>query len=117
MTSIIRTSLAGIALAGITSLGLIAAGTAPASATSATTATTASAASALGNVPGCVAVWRTTGWVRQTGHARNDCGHRIRMRIDWAFGSDGPCRTVDAGQTLTSRVPKAPRRFNGAVYC
>ncbi|RSN14267.1 hypothetical protein DMB42_06955 [Nonomuraea sp. WAC 01424] len=108
MTSIIRTSLAGITLAGITSLGLIAPGAAPAGASTSTT---------LGNVPGCVAVWRTTGWVRQTGHARNDCGSRIRMRIDWAFGPDGSCRTVDPGRTLTSRVPKAPRRFNGAVYC
>jgi hypothetical protein len=108
MTGIIRKSLAGLTIAGIASLGLVAGGSAPASAETATT---------LGNVPSCVAVWLTRGWVRQTGHARNDCGYRLRYRIDWAYGPDGTCHTADPGQTITSRIPKLPRRFNGAVYC
>jgi hypothetical protein len=71
----------------------------------------------MGNAPDCVAVWVTQGRITQTGHARNDCGRRMNLKIIWAHGGDGSCRSVGAGETLTSQVAKVPRTFDGASTC
>jgi hypothetical protein len=71
----------------------------------------------MGNAPACVAVWVTQGRITQTGHARNDCGRRMNLKIIWAHGGDGECRSVGAGETLTSQVAKVPRTFDGASTC
>jgi hypothetical protein len=71
----------------------------------------------MGNAPDCVAVWVTQGRITQTGHARNDCGYRMNLKIIWAHGVDGPCTSVNDGWTLTSQVAKAPRVFDGASTC
>ncbi|MEU4805352.1 hypothetical protein [Actinosynnema sp. NPDC023587] len=71
----------------------------------------------LGNAPSCVKVWVTQGTITQTGHARNDCGRSLNLKIIWAYGADGSCGTVGAGGTRTSQVAKAPRRFDGASTC
>ncbi|WP_043614188.1 hypothetical protein [Nonomuraea candida] len=75
------------------------------------------AAMPAGNAPSCVAVWHNTGTITKTGYARNDCGHRLRLKIVWAHGSDGACHTVDPGQTISSKIPRGPRTFDGANSC
>ncbi|WP_248958771.1 hypothetical protein [Sphaerisporangium perillae] len=76
-----------------------------------------SAARPLGNAPRCVAVWQKTGSIHKTGYARNDCGYRMNLKIVWAFGKDGSCRTVAPGQTIKHQVPRGPRNFDGASKC
>lgn len=80
-------------------------------------ATPAVAAIPAGNAPSCVAVWQRTGTVTKTGYARNDCGRRLRLKIKWAHGTDGRCYTVDPGQTISSKVSRGPRTFDGADLC
>ncbi|GAA3687653.1 hypothetical protein GCM10022224_061050 [Nonomuraea antimicrobica] len=77
----------------------------------------AQAATPVGNAPMCVAVWQTTGRITKTGHARNDCDTRLRLRIAWSRGTDSACETVDPGKTISSRVPRGVRSFNGADTC
>ncbi|MET9250347.1 hypothetical protein [Nonomuraea sp. NPDC003709] len=108
MTIKLRKSLTALAIGGAASIAMLAA---------APTGAVADTAKAQGNTPACVAIWQKSGWVNKTGYARNDCGVRMRYRIDWSYGADGRCFTVDPGQTISSTVPKAPRRFNGASYC
>jgi hypothetical protein len=71
----------------------------------------------LGNAPTCVRVWVTRGTVTQTGHALNQCGRSLNLKIVWAFGVDGPCRTVSNGGELKSKVAIEPRVFDGANTC
>ncbi|MBB5778248.1 hypothetical protein AB0K16_14530 [Nonomuraea jabiensis] len=104
----LRKSLSALAIGGAASIAML---------TAAPTSAVAEAAKAQGNTPACVAIWQKSGWVKKTGYARNDCGRRMRYRIDWSYGADGRCFTVDPGQTISSTVPKAPRKFNGASYC
>ncbi|MGI5271181.1 hypothetical protein ACQEUU_18640 [Nonomuraea sp. CA-218870] len=82
-----------------------------------TAAGPAVAAVPAGNAPSCVAVWQTKGTVTKTGYARNDCGRRLRLKIKWARGTDGSCRTVDRGRTISSKVGRGPRTFDGADLC
>ncbi|MFG1946751.1 hypothetical protein [Nonomuraea sp. NPDC048826] len=77
----------------------------------------AAAAVPVGNAPSCVAVWQTKGTVTKTGYARNDCGKRLRLKIKWARGTDGDCYTVDPGETISSKVARGPRAFDGADVC
>lgn len=104
----VRKSLAVLAATGVTSIALIS--TAP-------VASAASEATAMGNAPRCVAVWQHSGRWTKTGHARNDCGYRMNLKIVWANGGDGRCWSVGPGQEITSQVAKAPRRFDGASRC
>ncbi len=82
-----------------------------------TAAGPALAAAPAGNAPSCVAVWQTAGSITKTGYARNDCDHRLRLKIKWARGTDGSCHTVDPGQTIYSQVARGPRTFDGADTC
>jgi hypothetical protein len=82
-----------------------------------TLATPAAAAVPAGNAPSCVAVWQTKGIVTKTGYARNDCRYRLRLKIKWARGTDGDCSTVDPGRTISSKVARGPRNFDGADIC
>ncbi|MFE2292174.1 hypothetical protein [Streptomyces sp. NPDC059452] len=72
---------------------------------------------ATGTAPTCVAGWVTKGTITQTGHARNDCSYRVRVKIVWAFGADGPCHTLNPGDRATSKVAIQPRRFDGINNC
>ncbi|MEV8630405.1 hypothetical protein AB0395_01995 [Streptosporangium sp. NPDC051023] len=74
-------------------------------------------AKARGNAPSCVTVWENVGVITKTGYARNDCGSSLNLKIVWAHGSDGPCRTVRAGYTLSNKIPRGPRTFDGADTC
>jgi hypothetical protein len=80
-------------------------------------ATPASAATTRAAAPTCVAGWVTQGTVTQTGHARNDCSYRVRVKIVWAYGADGTCTTLDPGWEATSKVAIQPRRFDGVKNC
>ncbi|MFF4622190.1 hypothetical protein [Nonomuraea jabiensis] len=104
----LRKSLTALAIGGAASIALL---------TATSTGAVADTAKAQGNTPACVAIWQKSGWVKKTGYARNDCGVRMRYRIDWSYGPDSRCYTVDPGQTVSSTVPKTPRKFNGASYC
>jgi hypothetical protein len=73
--------------------------------------------STTGTAPTCVAGWVNRGTLTQTGHARNDCGYRVRVKIIWAFGADGTCTTLDPGWEATSKVAIEPRRFDGVNNC
>ncbi|MFI7448747.1 hypothetical protein ACIBQX_14720 [Nonomuraea sp. NPDC049714] len=79
----------------------------------------AAAASAIptGNAPSCVTVWQNTGTITKTGYARNDCGRTMNLKIVWAHGVDGSCQTARAGDTISSKVPRGPRNFDGAGLC
>ncbi|WP_433501214.1 hypothetical protein ACQP1K_13395 [Sphaerimonospora sp. CA-214678] len=79
--------------------------------------TAPSAVPPLGNAPSCIAVWQRTGNVTKTGYARNDCGNRMNIKIIWAHGADGPCRSLAPGQTLKHKIPRGPRNFDGASTC
>jgi hypothetical protein len=70
-----------------------------------------------GNAPSCVTVWQTTGTITKTGYARNDCGETMNLKIVWAHGVDGSCQTARAGDTISSKVPRGPRNFDGASRC
>lgn len=85
--------------------------------TAATLGTIGAAPAFAGNAPGCVAVWSSKGTLTQTGYARNDCSYTVRIRIDWSFGADGECWTVNRGGSIWSKVPITPRKFNGAANC
>lgn len=98
-----RKSLAALVIAGAASAGLVAA--APAQ------------ASALGKVPSCVSLWQKTGSVTKTGYAYNGCGRWMNMKIVWAHGSDGSCQSVPPKGTISSKVPRGVRTFDGAKYC
>ncbi|WP_327086281.1 hypothetical protein OIE66_28595 [Nonomuraea sp. NBC_01738] len=80
------------------------------------TATPAMAAPA-GNAPSCVTVWENIGTITKTGYARNDCGSTLNLKIVWAHGVDGSCSSVRPGQTLSSKVSRGPRTFDGANTC
>ncbi|WP_188190558.1 hypothetical protein [Nonomuraea sp. SYSU D8015] len=73
-------------------------------------------ASTLGKIPGCVSVWQTTGKITKTGYAYNGCKYRVRMKIVWGWGGDGPCTTVSPGGTIYSKVARG-KRFDGAKTC
>ncbi|SEM24490.1 hypothetical protein [Nonomuraea pusilla] len=79
----------------------------------------AQAAPALpaGNAPTCVTVWEKVGTITKTGYARNDCGRTLNLKIIWAHGTDGSCQTVRAGGTISSKVPRGIRSFDGADLC
>ncbi|GAA3693317.1 hypothetical protein GCM10022224_068560 [Nonomuraea antimicrobica] len=81
------------------------------------TAAPAQAAAPAGNAPSCVVVWQTTGTVTKTGYARNDCSSTLRLKIIWARGTDGDCRTVRPGGTIWSKVARGVRTFDGANTC
>jgi hypothetical protein len=70
-----------------------------------------------GNAPSCVTVWQNTGTITKTGYARNDCGYTMNLKIVWAHGVDGSCQTARAGDTISSKVPRGPRNFDGAGLC
>ncbi|MGW7484151.1 hypothetical protein ACWGH8_36905 [Nonomuraea muscovyensis] len=70
-----------------------------------------------GNAPSCVTVWQRTGTVTKTGYARNDCGYTMNLKIVWAHGVDGSCQTARPGATISSKVPRGPRNFDGANRC
>ncbi|MCG5219790.1 hypothetical protein [Streptosporangium sp. KLBMP 9127] len=71
----------------------------------------------VGNAPDCVRVWHTVGTITKTGYARNDCSNALNIRIVWAFGVDGPCSTVSSGSTISHKIPRGPRNFDGASTC
>ncbi|HEX7309102.1 hypothetical protein [Lentzea sp.] len=71
----------------------------------------------MGNAPSCVRVWVNRGTVTQTGHAKNECGYRLNLKIIWAWGADGACFSVDNGGEITSKVAIEPRVFDGASTC
>ncbi|MEU8361181.1 hypothetical protein AB0C27_34720 [Nonomuraea sp. NPDC048882] len=75
------------------------------------------AAVPAGNAPSCVVVWQTTGTITKTGYARNNCGRTLRLKIIWAHGTDGECRTVGSGGTIWSKVARGVRTFDGASSC
>lgn len=102
-----RTSL--ITLVAATSLLAL-----PGAATAATASATAAPA---GDAPSCVTVWQRTGTVTKTGYARNDCGYTMNLKIVWAHGVDGSCQTARPGATISSKVPRGPRNFDGAGRC
>ncbi|MEU0569003.1 hypothetical protein ABZ297_27010 [Nonomuraea sp. NPDC005983] len=77
----------------------------------------AQAAAPAGNAPSCVTVWQTTGTITKTGYARNDCGETLNLKIVWAHGADGQCDTVNPGQTISEKVPRGVRTFDGASTC
>ncbi|MFH0521728.1 hypothetical protein ACHBTE_31680 [Streptomyces sp. M41] len=84
-------------------------------ATAATTSSSSSSARAA--APTCVAGWVDRGTITQTGHARNDCSYRVRVKIVWAYGADGSCHTLNPGGHATSKVAIQPRRFDGIKNC
>jgi hypothetical protein len=84
---------------------------------SAAPAAAAVAAAPQGNAPSCVVVWQRIGNVTKTGYARNDCSRTLRLKIVWAHGADGSCHTVRPGGTISSKVPRGPRTFDGASLC
>ena len=71
----------------------------------------------MGNAPSCVTVWQNTGTITKTGYARNDCDETMNLKIVWAHGVDGSCQTARAGDTISSKVPRGPRNFDGAGLC
>lgn len=75
------------------------------------------AAVPAGNAPSCVTVWERTGWVTKTGYARNDCRETMNLKVIWAHGSDGSCQTARPGATVSSKIPRGPRTFDGASRC
>jgi hypothetical protein len=77
----------------------------------------AQAAVPAGNAPMCVVVWQTTGTITKTGYARNDCSQTLRLKIVWAHGTDGQCFTVNPGGSISSKVPRGVRTFDGASTC
>ncbi|MFI1829202.1 hypothetical protein ACH41E_22545 [Streptomyces sp. NPDC020412] len=80
-------------------------------------AAAATSSSARAAAPTCVAGWVDRGTIAQTGHARNDCSYRVRVKIVWAFGADGSCHTLNPGGHATSKVAIEPRRFDGIKNC
>ncbi|MEU4546033.1 hypothetical protein [Nonomuraea dietziae] len=80
-------------------------------------AVASTAAIPAGNAPSCVTVWEHTGRITKTGYARNDCPHTLNLKIVWARGTDGPCRTVRPGQSISTQVPRGVRSFDGADLC
>ncbi|WP_405145476.1 hypothetical protein OG589_01640 [Sphaerisporangium sp. NBC_01403] len=110
----------GAAVAAVTALTLTLT-QAPASAAPASTTAKESvaetAARPLGNAPRCVSVWSKTGRITKTGYAKNNCGRTLRLKIIWAHGADGPCSSVRAGWTLSHKIPRGPRTFDGAHTC
>ncbi|RJL24534.1 hypothetical protein [Bailinhaonella thermotolerans] len=70
-----------------------------------------------GNAPSCVAVWHRVGRITKTGYARNDCRRALNLKIVWAHGADGSCRTVAPGVTISHKVPRGIRTFDGASLC
>jgi hypothetical protein len=78
---------------------------------------TAAATIPMGNAPSCVTVWQNTGTITKTGYARNDCGETMNLKIVWAHGVDGSCQTARPGDTISSKVPRGPRNFDGASRC
>jgi hypothetical protein len=113
----IRTALVTLAIAGTTSAGLLATAPSVGAASSASTMAPAAAAHALGNAPSCVRVWQKVGRVTKTGYARNDCGRRLNIKIVWAHGADGSCQSVPRGWTISHKVPRGVRTFDGASRC
>jgi hypothetical protein len=111
MTTFIRKSLAALTIAGAASMSLAA--TAPTQAN----AETQTIAQALGNAPSCVRVWEKKGTVTKTGWAANNCGHALNLKIIWANGGDGPCKHVENGGSISHKVSRVPRRFDGAGLC
>ncbi|MGV9306850.1 hypothetical protein ACWENQ_12855 [Nonomuraea sp. NPDC004354] len=77
----------------------------------------AAAAVPSGNAPSCVTVWEHVGRITKTGYARNDCRSTLNLKIVWARGTDGPCRSVRPGQTISTQVPRGVRSFDGANLC
>jgi hypothetical protein len=103
MSITLRKSLAALTLVGAASFGLVTA--APAQ------------AGTLGKVPSCVSLWQKTGKITKTGYAYNGCGRWMNMKIVWAHGGDGECRSVSPKGTIWSTVPRGLRTFDGAKYC
>ncbi|MFD0664629.1 hypothetical protein [Thermocatellispora tengchongensis] len=62
-------------------------------------------------------VWEKVGTVTKTGYARNDCGYTLNLKIVWSHGTDGSCHTVRPGHTISSKVPRGIRGFDGANRC
>lgn len=112
MTSIIRTSLAALTLAGAATLGALAVSPAQAEAVSMSTAAQASFA-----LPRCVTVWQKVGRISKRGYAYNGCRYNVRMKIVWAREMDGPCTTVAPGRTISSKRSRGPASFDGARTC
>ncbi|MEV4095781.1 hypothetical protein [Streptosporangium saharense] len=74
-------------------------------------------AQAMGNAPSCVSVWQKVGHFQKTGYAKNNCHRTIRLKIVWAHGADGRCWSVKHGQTISNRISRGPRTFDGANSC
>ncbi|MBG0816521.1 hypothetical protein [Planomonospora sp. ID82291] len=103
----LRTSV--LALCAVAGLGL--------SVPAAAEASAVTVAKPAGNAPGCVHVWQKVGRITKTGYAKNNCTYTVRIKIVWARGGDGECRTVRPGGTITSKVPRGVRTFDGAGKC
>lgn len=71
----------------------------------------------MGNAPTCVTVWENVGTITKTGYARNDCDYTMGLKIVWAHGTDGSCHSVRPGGTISSKVPRGVRTFDGANRC
>ncbi|MFD0886488.1 hypothetical protein ACFQ08_18240 [Streptosporangium algeriense] len=74
-------------------------------------------AQVMGNAPSCVQVWHKVGKITKTGYAKNNCRRTLRLKIVWARGVDGPCKSVRSGWTLSHQIPRGPRTFDGANSC
>jgi hypothetical protein len=68
------------------------------------------------SAPSCITTWVDDGSLTDTAYARNDCGSQQRIKILWAFDTDGPCTTVSPGGTIWSRRAY-PARFDGVDSC
>ncbi|WP_327087116.1 hypothetical protein OIE66_33020 [Nonomuraea sp. NBC_01738] len=102
----IRKTLAALAIGGAGALTLLS-----------VTPTGALADTAQAQAPSCVSVWQRTGWTTKTGYARNDCRYNVRVKIVWSWGTDGPCRTLSPGQTMSAKVARGQRNFEGVKNC
>ncbi|WP_433423982.1 hypothetical protein ACQP1V_17055 [Microtetraspora malaysiensis] len=58
-----------------------------------------------------------TGTITKTGYARNDCGYTLNLKIVWAHGTDGRCRTARPGVTISDKVSRGLMSFDGANRC
>ncbi|GII02139.1 hypothetical protein [Planobispora takensis] len=67
--------------------------------------------------PDCVVGWVNRGTITQTGYAQNQCGYAMRLKVIWARGADGTCFWVEDQRTISSKVAKEPRRFDGVGLC
>lgn len=76
----------------------------------------AAPAAFAGTAPSCISTSVRDGSASDTVTVTNNCNSAYRLKVIWAYDTDGPCTYTPSGYYFTS-TRAYPARFDGVVTC